>query len=413
MVERSPVDDLLSQYGAAPRSWAGEEGDWLGRTDRNRERDMAWDAALGDPNYGYQMRLPSGLASARAGIMDKVRTAGDAVFGWMTPEQKSRAAFAGNFLGPAAPLAHAIFMTPGMVGRAQTSLPKTGRGTLESLERTKALTNGMSPDEVLALHKTNPAILDEAWGEHGWMPAYSMSKHQDQPLAWHATPLEVSPAARREFTQTGEAGGALPDVVAPGEGRTRVLDAAPWLKTVETKFGKSDETGGVTQAPFLDEMTGGITARGPTLDDILSVVDHELFHAGPQADMRRLTVDSTERVPQTAAERKFSAELMAAKRRGASKDDLDKLRESIEWAKNFALYANDPFEHLARVSSLYEKSPSLVTTRPDLVNSFTDEAFGMQSPKAKAFVQDSSRPWLTAGSFVSPEARFLRHGSER
>lgn len=407
------VDRILSGYLTPGTSlaWPGEREMVRDRGDREVRQQNAWDAATGDPNLGYGVRLPSPLASAREAVGEGARKVSDALLGWMTPTQKEQAAVASNFLGPAAPLAKAMFMTPGMVKNAGDLIPSR-KGSLEAWGDARSMIGPRSIDDLLSLHYSDPALLSRIYNETGWMPPYTMSPHQDRPLAWHDTPVEFTPTAARKISSDGVLG-TFDSLLAPGDAKDLVLGAAPWLKTTDLMPEATPRKivpGGSTMNPTPGEWSGRVSASGPTLDDVMSVVHHELFHAGPQAHMRKLGVDTAQDVPKTAAEKRMEAEYRQAKRAGATQDELSELRNLMYGVKDYARYLNDPFEHLARVSSIYEADPRLVTTRPDLVNSFSDEGFSRISEKARKLppTPNPSRPEIEYSHYISPAAPFYR-----
>lgn len=405
------IDEVLGAYDTPGTSmaWPGERELVRDRGDRDVRQQNAWDAATGDPNQGYGVRLPSPLSGARAAVGRGARAVGDALFGWMTPAQKEQAAVASNFLGPPAPLAKAMFMTPAMVKRAADVLP-AGRGSTEAWGDARSMIGGRSIGDLLDMRYSDPALLSRIYDETGWMPPYTMSPHQDRALAWHATPVSLTPTASRKAAQ-GEVGGTFGSLLAKGDGKDAVLTAAPWLKDTQLMVDASPRRvrpDGTTEAPMPGEWSGMVGASGPTLDDVMAVLHHEMFHAGPQANMRKLGVDTTQDIPRTAAERIYEGNLKRAEKRGSPLGVLDEIENRRAWATDYARYLNDPFEHLARASTLYELDPRLAATRPDLVDTFTDAANARVSPKARAIRVDPNLVDLEYRHFMSPEAPFYR-----
>jgi hypothetical protein len=167
MAEPSSVDELLSQYSGAPTDWPTDSGGqrFFDRANRDQRREMAWDAATGDPNYGYASRLPAPFSGARAAVMDNVvRPTSEALFGWMTPEERERLGVAANFAGPAAPLLKGIFLTPAKAALLEAAGLRGGSawGGLDALDRAR--------QQWARGAAATPEGRAEIWRDLGWYP---------------------------------------------------------------------------------------------------------------------------------------------------------------------------------------------------------------------------------------------------
>lgn len=395
MDDAGTVDDILSQYNVAPREWPGESTPWVHAADRRREQDIAWDRAMGDPNAGYQLRLPQSLASARGAVMDKVRSAGDALFGWMTPEQRSRAAFATNFLGPAAPMAHAMFMTPAMVTNLELAGVRgtSGPGSIAAYQSARKAWKDIPPDRLSSLPIDQPGMLDRVWATDRWLPPGVMGTTQTRPLTWIDTPFEVSPAAARHVFGEGRGVRAPFDRLFEGPGVDVISTALPIVNKVRHKMELDANPGGETSVVPQTGALHGMEFRGPNPSSIKAVAHHELEHFGPQAAMdalRRSRLDPV-KVPADAIYRRA---LNDARRKGAPAAEIDRLMAKRDKSREYAAYANQWIERMAREGTLREADPSLSAVRPGLLDTFTPEAF--VAPRAGP---DPSMPELTYQNF--------------
>lgn len=376
MDDAGTVDDILSQYNVAPREWPGESTPWVHAADRRREQDIAWDRAMGDPNAGYQLRLPQSLASARGAVMDKVRSAGDALFGWMTPEQRSRAAFATNFLGPAAPMAHAMFMTPAMVTNLELAGVRgtSGPGSIAAYQSARKAWKDIPPDRLSSLPIDQPGMLDRVWATDRWLPPGVMGTTQTRPLTWIDTPFEVSPAAARHVFHEGR------DVRGPfnrlfeGPGVDVISTAIPAVNKARHDMLLKADPGGET---FYTPKTGalqGMRFQGPSPSSIKAVAHHELEHFGPHASMDALRKSHPMPVD-VPADDIYRRLLDDARKSGAPTTEIDRLMGRWERSRDFAAYANEWIERMAREGTLRAANPSLSAVRPGRPDTFTPEAF--------------------------------------
>jgi len=94
----SAIDDILGRYGGAPSRFEPDRQSVMDDMRANAAREAAWDAATGDANEGYAMRLPGPLASVRRSAADVLGSA----FGWMTPDQRNTLMLAAAFATPGA-----------------------------------------------------------------------------------------------------------------------------------------------------------------------------------------------------------------------------------------------------------------------------------------------------------------------
>lgn len=426
----SILDDVYGGPGGAPSLWPGERDNYISRSARNNAQDIMWDVARGDPNAGYQIKLPDWLASARKSVMDTIAPV----------SQVLNDSGAGLALGFLAPVSQAAFMTPMQISRLEAAgrVRPGGWGSKDALSR--------------AHERWAKGDMD-TWGETGWAHRGTYEPGAESPLirepvTWVDTSdisirPEVMSTINQRLSDSGGAAGTHSGPVAhmlQGEGLDTILAASPQLADNKLSLGlvrrnpmgdAAYPKGGVLfkEQPSRGNLgearrttPGDIEAYGPDVPSLMDVLSHELRgHAVPGAG--GMVSFAPRDVPGppisgVAAESKIGAHhahawgRAKAAREAGNDAEYQRLRNVSEhldearWnASGLAGYMANPYELLAREAMMRNADPSLARVPPGQVDVYAPEAW----PGGKANM-DITRYGVQLRDYAPPGSRYTNKG---